>query len=149
MKYRIRYDETTNDSWLWFTPFILFAFLFAFMGVKGKWVIEQKKHWWNKWKIIKEYSNQIDAYIDYFKLKYDLEIEEYLDFPHNKNKKKKQTCKLTFKEQPHSPEYRYAVGYKPINYHLFYHVCYSEESFEDALGKLYCDLEVKKLIHKI
>ena len=75
MKYRIKYNDPINDKWLWFTPFVIAAFLavflVAFLGVNGKWVIEQKKHWWNKWKIIEEYDNAKDAYIKYFKLHYD------------------------------------------------------------------------------
>ena len=150
MKYRIKYDDPTNDGWLWLTPFMLFALLFAFMGVKSKWVIEQKKHWWNKWKVVEEYNDQTEAYIHYMKLAYNINIEEEIVFPHNKNKNKKQTCILTcqYNDKPIDLEYKYTVGYKPRNYERYYHACYSGKSYEDALGKLWCDMEIKKILNR-
>ena len=148
MTHRIKYNDPTNDGWLWFTPFVLFAFLFAFMGVKGNWVIEQKKHWWNKWKIIEEYDNVKDAYIKYFKLHYDIDIKESMVFPHNRKKGEFVTCHLEFKYNSYSTDYKYTVGYKPRNYVNYYHCCYSSESYEQALMNLYCDMELKKMLNK-
>lgn len=148
MKYRIRYIEPTNDWWLWLTPLVLFAFLFAFLGVKGKWVIEQKKHWWNKWKIIEEYDNAKYAYIRYFKLHYNIDIKEIMVFPHNKRNGEYVTCHLEFKYNDYSKDYKYTVGYKPRNYVNYYHCCYSSESYEDAMMKLYNDILLKKIIDR-
>ena len=148
MKYRIRYIDPTNDGWLWFTPLVLFAFLFAFMGVKGKWVIEQKKHWWNKWKIIEEYDKANFAHIRYFKLRYNIDIKEFMIFPHNKHSGEYVTCHLEFKYNDYSKDYKYTVGYKPRNYVNYYHCCYSSESYEDAMMKLYNDILLKKIIDR-
>ena len=41
MKYRVKYIDS---SWLFFTPFA-----FLNMGGTEHWVVESKKHWWNKW----------------------------------------------------------------------------------------------------
>jgi len=62
MKYRVRYVDT---SWLFFTPF-------AFLNMRGTdlYVLEYKKHWWNKWKKISSYSSEKDAYKKLNKLKY-------------------------------------------------------------------------------
>ena len=149
MKYRIKYNDPTNDGWLWFTPFVIFAFLAAFIGVKGKWVIEQKKHWWNNWKVIEVYDNAKDAHIKYFKLKHNLDIQKRMQFTHNRYKNKTVWCELEFKFNNYSKEYKYCVGYKPKNYARYYFCTYSSESYEDALIKLWCDLEVRKLIKKI
>ena len=141
MKYRLKYHDT---SWLFFTPF-------AFLNMGGNtnlWTIECKKHWWNKWKVIERYEDEIGAYIHYMKLAYNMDFEEEMEFPHNRNKHKKQTCVLTLKydSNPISPEYKYTAGYKPVNYKNYYFACYSGESYEDALGKLWCDLEVRKIL---
>ena len=142
MKYKIDY---TDSSWLFFTPFA-----FLNMGGTNHWTIMQKRHWWNKWKKVGYiYDNQEDAYIEYFKLKYNLEIRKYMEFPHNRNKNQKVWCYLEFKFNNYSEEYRYCVGYKPSNYARYYFCTYSSESYEDALMKLWCDLEVRKLIKKI
>ena len=53
MKYRIRYIDS---SLLFFTPFS-----FLNMGGCDHWVIEAKKHWWNKWKTIHSYDNKKEA----------------------------------------------------------------------------------------
>ena len=141
-KYRIKHHDT---SLLFFTPF-------AFLNMDGTDVynIEQRKGWWifGKWEIIYRSKNIVDAYIEYFRIVYDLNIKRYLEFPHNKNKNKKQTCILDFKYDSHpiSPEYTYTVGYKPSNYSRYYHACYSSESYEQALMKLWCDLEIKKIL---
>lgn len=152
MKYRIKYNDPINDRWLWFTPFVIAAFiavfLATFLGVNGKWVIEQKKHWWNKWKIIEEYDNAKDAYIKYFKLHYDIDIKESMVFPHNRKKGEFVTCHLEFKYNSYSTDYKYTVGYKPRNYVNYYHCCYSPESYEQALMNLYYDMEIKKMLNK-
>jgi hypothetical protein len=142
MKYKIDY---TDSSWLFFTPFV-----FLNMGGTDHWTIMSKKHWWNKWKKVGyTYDNPEDTYIEYFKLKYNLDIQKRMQFTHNKDKNKKVWCDLEFKFNSHSKDYKYCVGYKPINYARFYYCAYSSESYEDALMKLWCDLEIKKLIHKI
>ena len=141
MKYRVNY---TDSSWLFFTPFS-----FLNMGGTDHWQIESKKHWWNKWK--KEgytYSDPKDCYIEYFKLKYNINIENKIEFTHNRNKNKKVWCYLEFKFNSHSNEYKYCVGYKPRNYVNYYLCCYSYESYEDALMKLYNEIKIKKLINK-
>ncbi len=142
MKYKIDY---TDSSWLFFTPFA-----FLNMGGIDHWTIMSKKHWWNKWKKVGyTYDNPEDAYIEYFKLKYNLDVKKRIEFPHNRDKNKTVWCELNFEYRGHSKEYTYVVGYKPRNYARYYHCTYSNESYEDALIKLWCDLEVKKLIHKI
>ena len=148
MKYRIRHIDPTNDGWLWFTPLILFAFLFALTGAKGKWVIEQKKHWWNKWKIIGEYDDAKYAYIKYFKLHHNIDIKEIMVFPHNKRSGEYVICHLEFKYNDYSKDYKYTVGYKPRNYANYYHCCYSSESYEDAMMKLYHDILLKNIIDR-
>ena len=140
MKYRIKYHDTT---WLFFTPLA-----FLNMGGTNLWTIEQKRHWWNKWEVIERYNEPENAYIKYFKLKYDLNIEKIIKFPHNIKKEKIAICYLEFKYNSHSTDYRYCVGYKPRNYINYYHCCYSSESCEDALIKLYNDLEIRKLLQK-
>ncbi len=141
MKYKIDY---TDSSWLFFTPFS-----FLNMGGTNHWTIMSKKHWWNKWsKVGYTYDNPKDAYIEYFKLKYNINIEKKIEFPHNRNKNKLFVCELEFKFNKYSDEYRYCVGYKPINCTRFYYCAYSVDSYEDALLRLYNDLEVKKLINK-
>ena len=142
MKYKIDY---TDSSWLFFTPFA-----FLNMGGTNHWIIRQKRHWWNKWeKVGRTYDNPEDAYIEYFKLKHNLDIQKRMQFTHNKDKNKKVWCDLEFKFNNYSEEYRYCVGYKPKNYARYYFCTYSSESYEDALMKLWCDLEVRKLIKKI
>ena len=142
MKYKINY---TDSSWLFFTPFA-----FLNMGGTNYWTIMSKKHWWNKWtKVGDTYDNPKDAYIEYFKLKYNIDIKNGMRFPHNRDKNKTVWCELEFKFNNHSDEYKYCVGYKPINYIRFYHCAYSPDSYEDALLRLYSDLEVKKLINKL
>lgn len=141
MKYKIDY---TDSTWLFFTPFS-----FLNMGGTHYWTIMSKKHWWNKWsKVGYTYDNPEDAYIEYFKLKYNINIEKKIEFTHNKNKNKKVTCYLAFKFNNYS-RYKYCVGYKPGNYAKYYHCCYSIDSYEDALMRLYNEIEIKKLIHKI
>lgn len=142
MKYRIK----CNDSWgLFFTPFA-----FLNMGGTVTWVIQQKKYWLSKWETIERFDNKVDAYIKYFKLAYNLNVKKTLRFPHNKEKGKKVWCELTFQHNNHpiGPEYTYTVGYKPRNYAHYYHACYSGVSYEEALHRLYWDLEIKKLINK-
>ena len=142
MKYRIKYIDT---SLLWLTPLA-----FLNMGGSNYWEIQSKNHWWNKWKKVGyTYDNPEDAYIEYFKLKHNLDIKKRIEFPHNRDKTKTVWCELNFEYREHSKEYTYVVGYKPRNYTRYYHCTYSSESYEDALMKLWCDLEVKKLIHKI
>lgn len=141
MKHRLKYHDTT---WLFFTPF-------AFLNMGGNtnlWTIEYKKHWWNKWKVLERYNEPESAYIEYFKLHYNINIKEQMTFPHNHKKGEFVTCHLEFKYNSHSTDYRYVVGYKPRNYVRYYYCCYSSDSYEDALMKLYCDLEVKKMINK-
>jgi len=62
MEYRVRYIDT---SWLFFTPF-------SFLNIGGTdlYVLERKKHWWNKWKKIDSYRNEKDAYKELNKLRY-------------------------------------------------------------------------------
>lgn len=142
MKYRVKYIDS---SWLFFTPFS-----FLNMGGTDHWCIESKKHWWNKWKKLGcTYSDPEDCYIEYFKLKYNINIENKIEFTHNRNKNKKVWCYLEFHFNNYSTEYKYCVGYKPTNYARYYHCCYSSESYEDALMKLYNDIEIKKLIKKL
>lgn len=62
MKYRVRYVDT---SWLFFTPFS-----FLNMGGTDLYVLECKKHWWNRWKRIDSYSDKKYAYKELNKLKY-------------------------------------------------------------------------------
>lgn len=139
MKYKINYIDS---SFLYFTPF---AFL-NMGGVNSHWTIMRKKHWWNKWeKISKIYDNPEDAYIKYFKLKYNLDIKKRIEFPHNKDKSKTVWCELEFKFNNYSKEYKYVAGYKPKKYVRYYHCTYSSISYEDALMKLWCDMEVRKL----
>ena len=141
MKYKINY---TDSSWLFFTPFA-----FLNMGGTNHWNIMQKQHWWNKWtKVGYTYDNPKDAYIEYFKLKYNINIEKRKEFQHNRKKDKTVWCHLDFHYNNYSKEYKYCVGYKPTNYAKYYHCCYSNESYEDALMKLYNDMEIKKLINK-
>lgn len=141
MKYKIDY---TDSSWLFFTPFA-----FLNMGGTNHWNIMQKRHWWNKWeKVGYTYDNPEDAYIEYFKLKYNLDIQKRMQFTHNKDKNKRVWCDLEFKFNNYPEEYRYCVGYKPRNYARYYFCKYSSESYEDALMRLWCDLEIKKLIKK-
>lgn len=142
MKYRIKHIDS---SWLFFTPF-------AFLNMSGTnhWTIESKKHWWNKWeKVGSTYDNPENAYIEYFKLKYNLDIQKRMQFTHNKDKNKKVWCDLEFKFNTYSEEYRYCVGYKPRNYARYYFCAYSPDSYEDALMRLWCDLEIRKSIKKI
>ena len=73
--------------------------------------------------------------------KYNLDIKKSLEFPHNRNKNKTVWCRLEFRFNSYSKDYKYCVGYKPINYARFYYCAYSSESYEDALMKLWCDLE--------
>ena len=142
MKYRIKYMDS---SWLFFTPFS-----FLNMGGINHWVIESKHHGWNRWKQVgNTYNNPEDAYIEYFKLKHNLDIQKRMQFTHNKDKNKKVWCDLEFKLNNYSEEYRYCVGYKPRNYAKYYFCTYSSESYEDALMKLWCDLEVRKSIKKL
>ena len=141
MKYKINY---TDSSWLFFTPFS-----FLNMGETNHWNIMQKKHWWNKWKKVgSTYDNPEDAYIEYFKLKYNLDIKKRIEFPHNRDKNKTVWCELEFKFNNYSEEYKYYAGYKPKNYARYYFCAYSSKSYEDALLRLYNDLEIKKLIKK-
>ena len=138
MKYKINY---TDSSWLFFTPFA-----FLNMGGTNHWTIMQKKHLWNKWKKVGYvYDNPEDAYIEYFKLKHKLDIKKRIEFPHNRNKNKTVWCELEFKFNNHSDDYKYVVGYKPRNYVRYYHCTYSGISYEDALMKLWCDMEIRKL----
>lgn len=143
MKYKIDY---TDSWWLWLTPF-------AFLNMGGgtyHWTIMQKRHWWNNWeKVGDTYDNPEDAYIEYFKLKHNLDIQKRMQFTHNKDKNKKVWCELVFKFNNYSKEYKYCVGYKPRNYARYYFCAHSSESYEDALIKLWSDLEVRKLIKKI
>lgn len=147
MKYRIRYDDPYN-IWIFLTPFALLTLLFMLMGMNNKWVIESKNHWWNRWKVVDEFDDVVDAHIKYFKLAHNLKINKYVKFPHNHKKGIEVTCKLTFQhnEHPIDPAYTYTVGYKPHNYARFYHACYSAESYEHALMKLWGDMEVERLI---
>lgn len=62
MKYRVRHIDT---SLLFFTPFS-----FLNMGGTNLYVLECKKHWWNRWKSINSYSSKKDAYKELNKLKY-------------------------------------------------------------------------------
>ena len=71
-----------------------------------------------------------------------------MQFTHNRDKNKTVWCELEFKFNNHSKEYKYCVGYKPRNYVRYYFCTYSSESYEDALIKLWSDLEVRKLIKK-
>ena len=138
MKYKINY---TDSSWLFFTPFA-----FLNMGGTNHWTIMQKRHWWNKWERVGyTYDRPEDAYIEYFKLKHNLEIKKGIEFPHNRNKNKTVWCELEFKFNNHSEEYKYCVGYKPRNYVRYYYCTYSSISYEDALMKLWCEMEVRKL----
>ena len=142
MKYKIDY---TDSWWLWLTPFA-----FLNMGGTNHWTIMEKKHRWNKWKKVGyTYDNTEDAYIEYFKLKHNLDIPKRMQFTHNKDKNKKVWCDLEFKFNNYSEEYRYCVGYKPRNYARYYFCAYSSESYEDALMRLWCDLEIRKSIKKL
>lgn len=142
MKYRIKHHDTTL---LFFTPF-------AFLNMDGTDIynVEKKIGWWifGKWEVVYKAKDIIDAYVEYFKLKYNLEVEEEIEFPHNRKKNRKVWCKLNFHYNPQSVEYRYTVGYKPENYARYYHVCYSPDSYEDALIRLINDLKLKKIINK-
>jgi hypothetical protein len=63
MKYRVKYIDS---SWLFFTPFA-----FLNMGGTEHWVVQSKKHWWNKWKKVETYSNKKDAYKKLNQLNYE------------------------------------------------------------------------------
>ena len=141
MKYRVKY---TDSSLLFFTPFA-----FLNMGGTDHWEIQSKEGLFGKWtKVGYTYDNPKDAYIEYFKLKYNINIEKRKEFQHNRKKDKTVWCDLEFKFNNYSEKYRYCVGYKPTNYAKYYHCCYSSESYEDALMRLWSDLEVRKLINK-
>ena len=140
MKHRLKYHDT---SWLFFTPFA-----FLNMGGTDLWTLERKKYWWNKWEVIERYNEPEPAYIRYFKLHYDIDIKESMVFPHNQKKGEYVTCHLEFKFNNYSKDYRYTVGYKPRNYVNYYHACYSGESYEAALWKLYSDMELKKILDR-
>jgi len=146
MKYRIKHIDT---SLLWLTPFA-----FLNMGGSDYWEIQSKKHWWNKWKKVGyTYTDKVEAYREYFKLAYGLDIPERKLFKHNKNKNKKVWCDLKLGYlRNHSNNYNngehYYAGYKPYNYAHFYYCCYGK-SYEEALNKLYWNLYVKEeLLHK-
>ena len=141
MKYRVKY---TDSSWLFFTPFA-----FLNMGGTNHWAIQSKKGLFGKWKNVGDvYSQPEDCYIEYFKLKYNINIEKRKEFKHNRKKNKTVYCFLDFRFNNYSTEFRYCVGYKPTNYARYYHCCYSSESYEDALMRLYTELQVKELINK-
>lgn len=137
MKHRIKYIDS---SWLFFTPFA-----FLNMGGTGTWVIQAKRHWWNRWETVEKFDDKTDAFISYFKKRYNWNVRKYRKFPHNRDKDKTVKCKLVLKYNSYSKEYAYVAGYKPENYAEFYYCCYSSESYEDALYKLCFDLEVRNL----
>ena len=139
MRYRIKY---TDSSWLWLTPLA-----FLNMGGSDHYEIQSKKHWWNKWeKVGYTYDNQTDAYIEYFKLKYNINIQKKIEWNYSKKYGfYKNYAELKF-------EYRnnnlYQVGYirkNPCPEKYIYHVI-SNISFEDALIRLYNDMKIRELI---
>ena len=151
MKYRVK-KIYLNDQF-WNNEFIILTDI-PFLNFKLIYDIQYKKHWWNKWKTCDSYDRLEDAYrffLDY-QSNHQCILPESLRFPHNRIKGKYVWCQLKMgKIETNDPEYNegkhYYAGYKPKNYARFYFCSYGT-SYEDAIGKLWCDLEIQKLINK-
>lgn len=153
MKYRVKrscLDDNFNG-----VMSLLFWWAIPFLNFEPTWDIQYKKHWWNKWKTCDNYDKIEDAYrflLDY-QTDHKCVLPKNMKFPHNKVKGKYVWCQLKMgKLETNDPNYNdgkhYYAGYKPKNYVKFYHVVYAK-SYEEAIGKLWCDLEVKKTLHKL
>ena len=153
MKYRVKrvcLDDNFNGIMC-----LLFWWAIPFLNFSPTWDIQYKKHWWNKWKTCDSYDRLEDAYR--YLLLYttnnqcNLPAEKW--FPHNRIKGKKVRCELTMgklntNDLTYNEGKHYYAGYKPKNYARFYFCTYGI-SYEDAIGKLWCDLEVQKSLHKV
>lgn len=153
MKYRIK--EIKNDSFFDKLMNLIFFWLIPFINTGPTWEIQYKKHWWNKWKMCDSYDRREDAYR--FLLEYESDhkciLPEKMKFPHNKYKGQYVWCTLNMgKMNPVNKDYNegnhYYAGYKPENYARFYYCSYGK-SYEDAINKLWCDLEVQKSLNKL
>ena len=153
MKYRVK--EIRNDNWKDGILVVLLWWLIPFMNSNTTWEIQYKKHWWNKWKTRDSYDRLEDAYR--FLLEYESDhkciLPKTLKFKHNKIEGKYVWCKLIMgKITPPNKDYNegnhYWAGYKSENYAKFYYCSYGK-SYEDAISKLWGDLAVQKLLHKL
>lgn len=151
MKYRVK--EIKNDSFLDGLMTLIFFWLIPFMNTGPTWEIQYKKHWWNRWKTCDNTDNIAEAYSSWLNYsidgKYTLPMN--LKFPHNHIEGKFTWCKLKVGKFPDNKKYQegqYYAGYKPENYHNFYYCSYGN-SYEEAISKLWGDIEVQKMIHRI
>ena len=152
MKYRVK--RICLDDDLNVITALLFFWLIPFMNTGPTWEIQYKKHWWNKWKTCDSYDKLEDAYRNLLLYTTDsqCDLPEEKWFPHNRIKGKKVRCELTMgKINPVNKNYNegnhYYAGYKPASYAKYYYCSYGK-SYEDAITKLWCDLEIHKLISK-
>ena len=151
MKYRVK-KIYLNDQF-WNNELIILTDI-PFLNFKLICDIQYKKHWWSRWKTCDSYDRLEDAYrffLDY-QSNHQCILPESFRFPHNRINGKYVWCQLKMgKIETNGPEYNegkhYYAGYKPKNYARFYYCSYGK-SYEDAIGKLWCDLEIQKLISK-
>lgn len=153
MKYRVK--EIRNDDLINGILVILLWWLIPLMNTNPTWEIQYKKHWWNRWKTCDSYDRKEDAYR--YLINYETNgkciLKNKMKFPHNRIKGKYVTCFLEMgKINPVNKNYNegnhYYAGYKPASYAKYYYCSYGK-SYEDAITKLWCDLEIQKLLHKI
>lgn len=120
----------------------------------SEWLVQCKKHWYNFWKTIKVYGSSECAYVDFLKLETNNQciLEQTLQFPHNRIKDRNVYCNLIIgkfenKDKDYNEGKHYYAGYKPYNYAKFYFCSYGK-SYEEAVYKLWSDLETRKKIHQ-
>ena len=116
-------------------------------------VINKNSEWLLQY-TINVYISLEYAYINLLKFETNNQciLKPTLKFPHNKNNGEYVWCKLKIgKLNPVNKDYNegkhYYAGYKPENYGKFYYCSYGK-SYKDAINKLWCDLEVQKILHK-
>lgn len=126
-----------------------------FLNEDSTWNIQFKNHWWNRWKTCDNYDHIEDAYRNLINYETDGKciLKNKMKFPHNHIKGKYVNCFLKLgKINPVNKNYNegkhYYAGYKPISYAKYYYCSYGR-SYEEAIYKLWSDLEVKKLLHQL
>lgn len=119
------------------------------------WKIQFKNHWWNIWKICNSYDTIEDAYRNLINYETNGKciLKKKIKFPHNRIKGKNVNCflklgKINTVNENYNEGNHYCAGYKPINYGKYYYCSYGK-SYEEAIYKLWGDLEVKKLLHHL